>query len=539
MARLPVPGADDGTWGGVLNEFLAARHNNDGSLKPSALRDISGVVNIKAFGAVGDGVTNDAPAIQAAIDSLPPDGGTVCVPAGIYLVNATLRLETRSISLVGQSLHKSVIYPAGPMAAVSPRQSDCVIANMTVWTTGAGVGVHILGAPSTNVGHVLFLSATNGNGTAILIDDRNEAGDFVAGAYSHTIRDCHANRSGFLFETCIKTTGTGGGINNCNIISNFFRCDQAIDIHAGGGNRIISNYISSGTGTHASPAGTGVTAPIAQQLLANYFESLENMVRITGGSLSNIQMIGNHSDNNTRSYAIEAAGSVPSFSTIDEGVESFAWAGLNTVHNLTGNNEEIAVHQSSLFVSGNGATRTGAYLGTAGVRMGQVLVILATSWPFELVEAGTGDFGQYGTSMMLGQKGTGAVYRSASFLYDGFKWRCIGGSTYGPGAEGGAATSVVSANGATIPVTHRTHYLDGNGGNRQNCLLADGVADAQRVTLCGFASAVHLSGSAANIQFGNEGAPTFSSAGQDVMSMEMLWVAPVGRWYEVGRTTRA
>ncbi len=34
MARLPVPGQDAGTWGGILNEYLQVSHNNDGSLKP-------------------------------------------------------------------------------------------------------------------------------------------------------------------------------------------------------------------------------------------------------------------------------------------------------------------------------------------------------------------------------------------------------------------------------------------------------------------------------------------------------------------------
>src|SRR4051812_3718389 len=37
MTRLPVPGADDGTWGSVLNDFLAQSHNADGSLKTSAV----------------------------------------------------------------------------------------------------------------------------------------------------------------------------------------------------------------------------------------------------------------------------------------------------------------------------------------------------------------------------------------------------------------------------------------------------------------------------------------------------------------------
>lgn len=33
MARLPVPGSDEGTWGSILNDFLLQEHNPDGSLK--------------------------------------------------------------------------------------------------------------------------------------------------------------------------------------------------------------------------------------------------------------------------------------------------------------------------------------------------------------------------------------------------------------------------------------------------------------------------------------------------------------------------
>lgn len=33
MARLPIPGDDNGTWGDVLNEFLSVEHSSDGTLK--------------------------------------------------------------------------------------------------------------------------------------------------------------------------------------------------------------------------------------------------------------------------------------------------------------------------------------------------------------------------------------------------------------------------------------------------------------------------------------------------------------------------
>ena len=37
MARLPVPGSDDGQWGAILNDFLEVAHNNDGTLSSASV----------------------------------------------------------------------------------------------------------------------------------------------------------------------------------------------------------------------------------------------------------------------------------------------------------------------------------------------------------------------------------------------------------------------------------------------------------------------------------------------------------------------
>lgn len=39
MARLPVPGSDDGTWGEVLNDYLSVSHAADGTLKAGLVSD--------------------------------------------------------------------------------------------------------------------------------------------------------------------------------------------------------------------------------------------------------------------------------------------------------------------------------------------------------------------------------------------------------------------------------------------------------------------------------------------------------------------
>jgi len=57
------------------------------------------VVNVKDFGAVGDGVTDDSSAFIAAIAALSSDGGEIQIPAGNYVLNTNplLSVGTKSI----------------------------------------------------------------------------------------------------------------------------------------------------------------------------------------------------------------------------------------------------------------------------------------------------------------------------------------------------------------------------------------------------------------------------------------------------------
>ncbi len=64
----------------------------------SKLRD---VVSVKDFGAVGDGVTDDTAAIQAAIDGLATNGGTLLLPPGTYKISSTLTITESNILLLG------------------------------------------------------------------------------------------------------------------------------------------------------------------------------------------------------------------------------------------------------------------------------------------------------------------------------------------------------------------------------------------------------------------------------------------------------
>ena len=98
QAPLPTVGGDTNTWGDILNEYLLKEHNADGTHGNISVNDIivkSGPwLDVRAYGATGDGVTDDTAAIQAALNnaSVITRGAIVFMPAGDYLVTSTLRV---------------------------------------------------------------------------------------------------------------------------------------------------------------------------------------------------------------------------------------------------------------------------------------------------------------------------------------------------------------------------------------------------------------------------------------------------------------
>ena len=83
-----------------------------GTTEPRPLKDrFADIINIKDFGAKGDGVTDDTEAIQAAIHTASlRGGGEVKVPEGIYIISDTL-IVPDNIILVGNGVGYEYYHP--------------------------------------------------------------------------------------------------------------------------------------------------------------------------------------------------------------------------------------------------------------------------------------------------------------------------------------------------------------------------------------------------------------------------------------------
>jgi len=77
-------------------------------------------LDARATGALGDGVHDDASALQAALDRLGPSGGMLRLPAGTYVVSRPLVIRGDAVTVAGEG---AVLQAASSFAAASGRSA--------------------------------------------------------------------------------------------------------------------------------------------------------------------------------------------------------------------------------------------------------------------------------------------------------------------------------------------------------------------------------------------------------------------------------
>src|SRR5215203_1667896 len=117
-------------------------------------------VNVKDFGAVGDGVTNDAPAFQKALDALATTGGgTLFVPAGKYVIATPVIKDfgglVPSITITGVESLTPVAPPnAGGQELSLPLD---LLTEIYPRTGETGIALGIMGVPNVVLKEIAFV----------------------------------------------------------------------------------------------------------------------------------------------------------------------------------------------------------------------------------------------------------------------------------------------------------------------------------------------------------------------------------------------
>ena len=117
------------------------------------------MLNVKDYGAVGNGSTNDAAAIQAAINAagalgVSGRGVDVYFPAGVYAIGSTITVNFSNVMLRGAGWQSTILYATFTTTDIlqfgnGASKSGSGLMNMSVWcsaarTTGASINVNAM-----------------------------------------------------------------------------------------------------------------------------------------------------------------------------------------------------------------------------------------------------------------------------------------------------------------------------------------------------------------------------------------------------------
>ena len=433
----------------------------------SKLKD---VVSVKDFGAVGDGVADDAAAIQAAVNT----GKAVFLPKGVYKLLSPITLATVGQRFFGESSQETYLTGGLDHDQLRIAASHCEVDHIHFRPSGGSNASPPVFAPLriyAALSHVhdnRFLSSAVNTGCGILLDDVDPATSAViAGAYAHTISDNRIGASGYDFRYGIYSYNANNGQQATKFQNNQILSNLAIYVFQGGGNYYVGNLLQSATGTYVTGAGNGIdlqTGVTGETITGNYIERYQYGVitrRVTQDYIL-INAYGNHWDNNTTNIYFVSSPLAAYFDEVSlydtkntwqwrynsqdnlklinrEGIEILNVNRANYVveprvlgHNLfqslaySANGQTQTPTASWCEITGSGAARTGCFLGN-GTRGGQHLYFRAHTWSVELLNnpGGTQNivYASGAASATFGQSGNvGTMHLIWDATYGSGRW---------------------------------------------------------------------------------------------------------------------
>ena len=187
------------------------------------------VFSARAFGAAGDGTTDDTPAAASAIGAAASFGGVAYFPPGTYLIESTLTLASDGITVQGAGSGATVIRAASGMAGSpviqvgngSTTVADCGVFDLMVDASAqktGGAAIDISKGLRTRIQRVRTMHQYHSvhvhNSTLTWITDcdlRDQSADAI-----QFDSDLGAGNDLFIRDTCADNpdvTNSGNGIN--------------------------------------------------------------------------------------------------------------------------------------------------------------------------------------------------------------------------------------------------------------------------------------------------------------------------------------
>ena len=253
-----------------------------GAIQRTVENKLKDTVSVKDFGAVGDGVTNDGPAIQAAIDSVAINGGgEVLVPQGTYLCTAGLTLK-RGVNLVGEgTVHQafftnnSYTKTGTAILVAASASGDCIkfegnvkghfgIYNLSIFDNGVAAirsVCNISGILHPRLEDVEFGCIGTARGVGLLVSNETAVAPFTGQAI--TLYGVFRNVTTINVSTGVQID------NDCN--ANAFV----------GGSLQGARYALRMTGTYAVPLATSFTGVAFESV---YSSSTQDIAYVAGAA---------------------------------------------------------------------------------------------------------------------------------------------------------------------------------------------------------------------------------------------------------------
>jgi hypothetical protein len=325
-------------------------------------------VNVKDYGAKGDGTTNDSGAITSAIAALTT-GGTLYFPPGDYLVNTTGFTLSQGIQVVGSGPGASFIRIGAAFAdpqLFSVTASDVTFRDIQIRGTSSTVASNPVAdgilATATQTFKMFNVEMLYINGYAVKVF-ASAAGTIHGGQFDNCkIQSC----AGGVY---IKGDNASGNTAANFQISNLFT--RFLGLNSGGSANLDGIRIEDAWDVlvencfawmNATTGGTGTAFRVVGNCAATFILNLDALGPQTGSANVSIEANGNGSPQN-----VQMNGGV-----IQQGTVGLSVSGASTQvrvasvrfinnqsHGATISTSGPAIYLDSVFFSGNGAGATG------------------------------------------------------------------------------------------------------------------------------------------------------------------------------------